>query len=112
VEWSYHFGMLSRRSEEEARKEVDDTITYDRAVLAERGENYPKAAMLYEKLLASDPKNIQARYNLARIYHRKLDDLGNALMHYKKLSEHAPPDHPYRGEAMNVLKNPKRSDRS
>lgn len=47
VDWFHHFSQWGRKSEEEARKEVAITMTYDRAVLAEKGENYQKAAQLY-----------------------------------------------------------------
>lgn len=111
VDWSYHWSMYHRRSEEDARQEVNISMNYDRAVLAERGENYQKAVSFYERVLSDDPKNIQARFKIAGIYQNKLDDLGSALVHYRKLAEHAPPGHPYHADAKDILKNPRQKGR-
>jgi len=99
VEWLDIFSTYNRPSEEKARQEVDISLCLSRAQLAERGEAFPKAAELYEQLLAMDAKNIQARFNLARIYHHRLQDRDNARKHYTLLKEHAPKDHPFHGEA-------------
>jgi membrane associated rhomboid family serine protease len=104
TDWIVFFSHASRRSEEEARREVDASMTYDRALLAERGDNYPKAAELYEKVLANEPDNIQARFNLARIYHHRLPDKNNALRHYRKLIDLLPPQHPYHRDASDAVK--------
>jgi hypothetical protein len=92
--------LKNRPSEEEARREVESSRWYDDAVMADKGERYGDAATLYEKLLAREQGHIQARFNLARIYHRRLNDTAKALLHYQALSLHAPKDHPFYGEAM------------
>ncbi|MEK6698119.1 MAG: rhomboid family intramembrane serine protease [Nitrospirota bacterium] len=103
--WLGLFSHASRRSEETAREEVDVSMTYNRAVLAEWGEDYPKAAELYEKVLAKEPDNVQARFNLARIYHHRLTDMNNALRQYRKLIELLPPEHPFHRDAQDVIQN-------
>jgi membrane associated rhomboid family serine protease len=105
TDWIAFFSHVSRRSEKEARQEVDASMTYDRAIIAERGENYPKAAELYEKLLSLDQTNFQARFNLARIYHHRLKDMNKALRHYRKLVELLSPEHPYHRDAQDVIQN-------
>jgi membrane associated rhomboid family serine protease len=102
--WAELFRYANRQSEKDARKEVDLSMTANRAKLAERGENFEKAADLYEKLLALDPKDIQARFNLARIYHHKLNDQGKARRHYRELLKYAPPEHPYFHEAESAIR--------
>ena len=105
VDWFYHWNQWGRKSEEEARKEFDITMTFDKAVMAEKGENFSNAALLYEKLLALDPANIQARFNLARIYLNKMEDKENGIRQLKKLKETALPEHPYYAFADGELKN-------
>lgn len=94
TDWIACFIHVSRRSEETARKEVDTAMNYEQATFAERGDNYSKAVELYEKVLKNEPDNIQARFNLARIYHHRLQDKSNALRHYRKLIDILPPQHP------------------
>jgi hypothetical protein len=87
------------------RLAVDTIEQYNRAVLAEKGENYFKAAELYEKVLVHDASNIQARFNLARIYVGKLDDLNNGLMQLQILAKTAPKGHPYYEYAVDEMRN-------
>lgn len=103
VEW----GKLlwgARVNEERQRRDADAATLYNRALLADRGENYQKAAELYEKFLAIDAANVQARFNLARIYHMKLKDRNNALRQYGRLLDILPQDHPYRHETEEAIK--------
>lgn len=104
INWTEVYRNWKGVDEEGARKEVDISMLYNRASLAERGENYAKAAALYEKHLFLDPKNIQARFSLARIYQNKLDDRHNAIMQYRKLLSILPSDHPYYHDAEQAIK--------
>jgi len=105
VDWFHHYGQWGRKSEDAARNEVEITTAYDRAVLAEKGENFEKAAHLYEKLLTMDPGNIQAHFNLSRIYLSRLQDNENGIRQLKKLKKAAPPDHPYQVFADDEIRN-------
>ncbi len=97
--------MLSNRpSEKEAKREVETIQFYDKAVMADKGGRYADAAALYEKVLAQDKTHLQARFNLARVYHHRLADAAKARMHYRALREHAPEGHPYCSEAQDALK--------
>ncbi len=87
------------------RLAVEAVEHYNRAALAERGENHIKAAELYEKVLVHDVSNIQARFNLARIYVRKLNDQDNGLKHLRILSTTAPKGHPYYEYAVDEMRN-------
>ena len=97
------FSHISGPSEKKVRKEVWMTQTFDEAHMAERKGNFPGAASLYEQLLLSDPKNIQTRFNLARVYEKKLDDNIKARLHYQELLKHVPEGHPYHREATEFL---------
>ena len=108
VDWFHQLSMNPRKSEKKARQEVKIRMDYDRAVLAERGENFNKAASFYEEVLSADPTHLQARFNLARIYHNRLGDQVNSHLHFRKIIEHAPQEHPYRREAKDVLNRPRR----
>lgn len=94
-EWLFYFG----KSQKQADREFDLNKMFNQAKAAETGGNYQLAAKHYEELLASDKTHAQARFNLARIYHRKMDDLANARRHYKVLVEQLPVGHTYRIEA-------------
>ncbi len=98
------FHHLSAPSEETVRQEVAIQRNYDEAVLAEKKERFPEAAALYEKLLSAEPKNYQARFNLARIYKNRLNNIVNARRHYKILTELLPREHPYHQDAQDTLK--------
>jgi membrane associated rhomboid family serine protease/Tfp pilus assembly protein PilF len=95
--------MINAPNEEKIRKEVAGKRRYDDAVMAERKENHSDAASLYEQVLADDPRNIQARFNVARLYHKKLDKTVHARKHYRVLKEHATKDHPFYHEAETAL---------
>ncbi len=95
---------LSRPSEKKVRQEVDTRRSFDDAVMSEKKGQYSQAAELYEQVLRTDIKNIQARFNVARIYEKRLNDIPNAKLHYKKLMELLPQDHPFRRDASDSLK--------
>lgn len=94
----------SRVSEKQARQEVNTQRDYDNAVSAQDSARYPEAAALYERVLAVDPRNIQARFNLARIYDRQLDIAVKARVHCRALMKLIPPEHPYYRDAVDMLK--------
>lgn len=108
VDWFRQLSMNPRKSEKKARQEVKIRMDYDRAVLAERSENFNKAALFYEEVISADPTHLQARFNLARIYHNRLGDQVSAHLHFRKIVEHAPQEHPYRREAKDFLNRPRR----
>jgi tetratricopeptide (TPR) repeat protein len=96
--------QLGAPSEKKVLQEVALQRSYDDAVMAERKEQYAEAASLYERMLAADPRHIQARFNLARLYQNKLNSAATARKHYRLLTEHLPKDHPYRHDAETALK--------
>jgi tetratricopeptide (TPR) repeat protein len=89
--------------EEAVRRAVEATAHYHGAVLAERKENYSNAAELYEKVLVHDGSNIQARFNLTRLYMGKLNDRDKGLIHLQMLVQTAPQGHPYRNYALGQM---------
>ena len=49
----------------------------------------------YKGVLAEDPKHIEARFRLARIYHHNLERKGSAIHEYEKLIELVPENASY-----------------
>jgi len=97
--------MMNGPDEEKVRKELIIQRNYDDAVMAERREQYANAAALYEKLLAIDPRHVHARFNIARLYHKKMGDVVNARRHYRfLLGAQMSQEHPFRHEAEISLK--------
>lgn len=96
--------FMDRPLEKQARQEVELRQCYEDAMTAERREQYPAAASLYEKLLTQEPANIHARLSLARIYHKRLNNAVSARRHYLALAKHAPEEHPFHYEAREALK--------
>ncbi len=99
------WSAMNGPSEKKAREECARQRLFDDAVMSEKKELYPAAATLYEKFLTQEPGNFQARFNLARIYHRRLQNVVSARRHYRFLLEHAPKEHPFFNEAENGLKD-------
>lgn len=89
--------------EEAVRKAVEAEERYHAARLALRKERYGDAAELYEKVLAHDASNLQARFDVARAYLRKLNEREKGLRHLQVLTQTAPPGHPYRAYAVEEL---------
>jgi len=103
IDWKklfWYSGVDDKRQVQEA----DASMLYNRAYLADRGEDFQKAVELYEKFLEMESSHIQARFDLARIYHKKFNDRDNALRQYQKLLEILPQDHPYRYEVEEAVK--------
>lgn len=90
-------------NDEKARKAVEAVEQYHAARLALRKERYNDAAELFEKVLAYDAENFQARFDVARVYLRKLNDRESGLRHLQVLEQTAPQGHPYRTYAVEEL---------
>jgi tetratricopeptide (TPR) repeat protein len=102
--WDWPAMMKELTVDEEAvRLAVEATEQYHGAVLAERKENYSDAAELYEKVLAHDGSNMQARFRLTKIYMERLNDRDKGLRHLQLLVQTAPQGHPYRNYALDQL---------
>jgi membrane associated rhomboid family serine protease len=93
------WSLMNAPDEGKIRKEVADQRRYDDAVMAERKECYSDAASLYEQVLTADPCNFQARFNVARLYHKKLNKVHYARKHYRLLKEHLTKEHPFYHDA-------------
>jgi len=97
--------MMNAPDEEKVRKEVALQRCYEDALMAERREQFADAAALYEKFLTIDPRHVQARFNVARLYHKRVEDAVNARKHYRfLLGAQMPQDHAFRHEAEISLK--------
>ena len=67
----------------------------DAWMAAERDEKYTEAVVLLNEVLEVNPKHIEARFRLARIYHRQLKRKGSAIHEYENLMEILPKGAPY-----------------
>ena len=94
--------------EEAVRRAVEAKQQHDAARLAERKERFSDAAELYEKVLAYDASDFQARFSVARIYLRRLNDRENGIRHLEILAQTAPKGHPYRAYAVEEMGKRKR----
>lgn len=92
-----------RPSEKDARMSVDLKRCFEDAVMAEKRGRYTEAAELYEQYLKAKPKEIQARFNLARTYEKRLGDPARAGQHYALIVEALPESHPLRRDALDSL---------
>ncbi len=61
-------------------------IDYEQGVAAVKAENYERALVLLQKVVADDPKNADA-WNFIGFSHRKLKDFDRALPAYSKALE-------------------------
>jgi hypothetical protein len=59
---------------------------------------------MYEHYLLNEPKHVQARFNLAKLYEKRLDDARKARMHYQALKGFLSPSHPFYHEVLDFLK--------
>ena len=65
------------------QKEVA-TMHYNLAVILTNQHNYPAAIREYEKVIALNPNDADARYNLAIIYDTNMKDNDKALEQYRE----------------------------
>lgn len=93
-----------RPSEKEALRGFELKRSLENAQLAEREERFTEAAGLFEEYVVHEPKNLQARFSLARLYHNHLDDAGKALGHYKALIKLIEPGTPYYEEVVGHIR--------
>lgn len=106
--WDWPALMKELTVDEEAvRRAVEANAQYHEARLEERKENYRTAAELYEKVLGHDEANIQARFSVARLYLKRLNDREKGLWHLHILAKTAPEGHPYHAFAVEELARPR-----
>jgi membrane associated rhomboid family serine protease len=79
------FGTGRRKTERQALRDFNISTYFNKGMRAERKENYLEAVRYYKGVLAEDPKHIEARYQLARIYHQNLHRKGSAIAEYESL---------------------------
>jgi membrane associated rhomboid family serine protease len=97
--WLFNF----RKSQKQADMEFEVKKLFNHAKLAETGGRFEEAANLYEELLAKDRGDIQARFNLARIYQSRLENMPLARKHFRALMSILPEGHVFRIEAETAL---------
>ena len=91
-------------SEKKAVEQFNLKRNFDEAILAEKRGLYTEAIALYEKFLLADQEHIQARFNLAELYNRKLKNAEKARVHYKVLLRLVSQEHPFYRDAIDALK--------
>jgi tetratricopeptide (TPR) repeat protein len=89
------FGTGRRKTQLQAQRDFNISNYFNRGMAAERDEEWLGAVKYYKGVLEEDPNHIEARFNLARIYHRQLQRKGSAIHEYEKLMETLPETAPY-----------------
>lgn len=96
-------GIMHRRAEARANDEFRVKRQLEQAMAAARNEQYPEAAELIEQYLESVPGDLNARYNLARIYEKHLREDDLALSHFEVLMEKTAPGSPGHDAAKDAI---------
>jgi tetratricopeptide (TPR) repeat protein len=92
------------KTEEEGLREFNLNFFMDKATFCEKSENYVDAAEHFKTVLQEDRDNIEARYRLARLYHKRLNQPKKAISEYKMIFKLVPTDHPYKRDAYFSIK--------
>jgi membrane associated rhomboid family serine protease/Tfp pilus assembly protein PilF len=96
-------GFMGRRETRKAEKNFDATRTLEEARMAEKKEEFKRAAKLYEQHLLNDPGDLVSRVSLARLYQNSLGSRKKAIEHYRNIMESADPSAPAHGHATDAL---------
>ena len=72
---------------------------------SEKKGRYEDAVTYYKGVLEEDPQHIEARFNLARIYHYKLVRKGSAIHEYDKLINMLPETTPHYKTAKKAIED-------
>jgi len=104
-EWmgSFILGVGRRKSEVQAQRDFNISTWFNKGVAAERDEKFEEAVIYLKGVLTEDPKHIEARFRLARIYHHKLMRKGSSIHEYEKLLELLPDGASYSIAAKDAL---------
>jgi len=97
------FGVGRRKSEVQAHRDFYVTNYFNKGMAAEREHEWLEAVKYFNGVLAEDPKHIEARFRLARIYHRRLERKGSAIYEYEKLMDVLPEGAPYHMTAKEAI---------
>jgi tetratricopeptide (TPR) repeat protein len=97
------FGTGRRQTQLQAERGFNIAHYYDKGALAEKNHKWEEAVKYYKGVLAEDPAHMQARFNLARLYHKQLDRPGSAIAEYEALRDNAPEGHVFRREAEEAI---------
>lgn len=87
------------RSEAEGLREFNLSFFMDKARACEREGKFDEAITYLRGVLKEDRDNFYAQFQIARLYHKKLNMPSEAIQEYKKALESAPEGHPFRRDA-------------
>jgi membrane associated rhomboid family serine protease len=92
------------RSEAEGLREFNLSFFMDKARACEREGKFEEAITYLRGVLKEDGDNFYAQFQIARLYHKKLNMPSEAIREYKKALESAPEGHPFRRDAYEGIK--------
>lgn len=98
---SIYYGGGSK-SEEEGLSEFTVNFFLDKALSCERKEQYEDAVEYLKAAIEEDETgeiHLEARYKIARLYHKKLNQPLKAIDEYKNFLTSVPEDHPLKRDA-------------
>lgn len=99
------FGTGYRKSEKQALKDFNISAYFRNGMESEKKGRYEDAVVYYKGVLQEDPKHVEARLNLARIYHYKLVRKGSAIHEYDKLIHILPETAPHYRTAKKAIED-------
>jgi membrane associated rhomboid family serine protease len=95
------------KSEEEGLRDFNTSFYMDKAISCERDEKFDDAIEYFNAVIEEEKKceiHLEARYKIARLYHKKLNQPLKAINEYKIISNIAPKGHPFRRDAYEGIK--------
>jgi membrane associated rhomboid family serine protease len=102
------YGGLNK-TEIQGIKAFNQSFYMDKATLCENEKNYEEAVQYLKAVIEEDEKNLEARYKLARLYQKKLNQPAKAIREYNIVLSTSPDDHPYKRDALDSIKELTRS---
>jgi hypothetical protein len=92
------------KTETQGLKGFNRSFFMDKAISCENENNLEGAEQYLKAVIKEDAKNLEARYKLARLYHKKLNQPLKAIHEYRILFKTSPKNHHYKRDAHHAIK--------
>lgn len=98
------YNPTSNKTDKEGLREFNVSVYFKKAALCEREGKFDEAVEYYKAVIDEDKKHLEARFRLARLYQKNLNQPEVAIEGYKKVLKLVSNIHPYYNEAMEGIK--------
>lgn len=98
------YNPTSNKTDKEGLREFNVSVYFKKAALCEREGKFDEAVEYYNAVINEDEKHLEARFRLARLYQKNLNQHDMAIEEYKNLLKITPKEHPYWREANESIK--------